>query len=971
MTTWAEHLARRDRQWLLWVTVESLGDGDGLWRLSSAAGWTLGEAEGTWCPWLVQLPDILSVRVPFFEGGAIESQSGIELEVVDVEGRLTDLLQLERPASCRLTSSLSPGGTVLSVDALPAEFAALTLANGDMLWLGSEAVRIVSRGTSPDVITVTRGELGTVATEHLVGSGVHVRPRWLEGRELRAYMAPLDGAESEAQLVGVYTLADLSLDEAHASWSLGADAREPYLDRQIPRAPIEAVVRGSGEAGDTFAVVAEASRAEVKLGGGGTVVYGSTDLDELLAYSQYGPTALRAAPYLHGRQHAESPRDDLPAFGARLVRVLTVANGDFRATNQANRNQPRNNTPSWPVVDTWVEVMLCIMLSPVVPGDAATNYDPSTGTTGWQRRNWSGLPSGYGSAIPWQDVNFESFERVAASSANFRIPYFQLGPEPQTLSEVLTPLLRVAGAFLVRERGQLRLVAPELPLAGDAPTYSVDTSTVLRRPGQSVPALQTSRTRTQVTEVRLTVGPEGREVVQSWADAPRLFDPRDLFVLDGRSLKLEAPFLDPADESTSRRLAFRHLVRGYRPLEQLDAELDAQLADWSLGESCAVDLPGVPDFIGRRGLVGVGQLGEVELTAIRGRGVWLVATIYVQPAARVGRISASADVTAVAGPGPSALESPNSNTAYLSGANDAIYRWSGSVSVACWVRPAASGGSALIAALGQSAQGTGDGWAFTRSSTLQFASDGTFDSVSGLVAGAWQHLGVTYDGTDLQFYRNGAALGSPITIALPDPTSTTSPFYVFRTPTSASGASNERRMYLAAWNGTALDAGDMAALYNSGVPVRPDEATGVPSPSYFYPLDNLTTGLVDAMGAAPTLSATGTLTVEDGPVPGSPDVEATVAANVYTSTDAGAGLPTTDAAAFTEDDVVRLVDANGVDIGGGTETVDGVAGSVLTLSGDFGGALAVGTTIIYADATEGTVRQSTRYVYLDRGWVYS
>lgn len=74
---------------------------------------------------------------------------------------------------------------------------------------------------------------------------------------------------------------------------------------------------------------------------------------------------------------------------------------------------------------------------------------------------------------------------------------------------------------------------------------------------------------------------------------------------------------------------------------------------------------------------------------------------------------------------------------------------------------------------------------------------------------------------------------------------------------------------------------------------------------------------------------------------GHPDV--TVSANRYTQPDV-VGFPTTDAAALTVNDVLRLRNRNATDAGGGlTATVENIAGNVVRLSGTFGGVLANGT----------------------------
>ena len=90
---------------------------------------------------------------------------------------------------------------------------------------------------------------------------------------------------------------------------------------------------------------------------------------------------------------------------------------------------------------------------------------------------------------------------------------------------------------------------------------------------------------------------------------------------------------------------------------------------------------------------------------------------------------------------------------------------------------------------------------------------------------------------------------------------------------------------------------------------------------------------------------------------------ATLAANRFTDSDASGDLPTADVTPFVVGDVVRLVNLDGLDVGSGTETVDGKSGNDLTLSGDFSGNLATGRYLVYANADENTATQTDNFVH--------
>ena len=94
------------------------------------------------------------------------------------------------------------------------------------------------------------------------------------------------------------------------------------------------------------------------------------------------------------------------------------------------------------------------------------------------------------------------------------------------------------------------------------------------------------------------------------------------------------------------------------------------------------------------------------------------------------------------------------------------------------------------------------------------------------------------------------------------------------------------------------------------------------------------------------------------------DTAVTVEANRYTCPDAGDGLPTTDAEAFTEGDVVQVRDSAGV-ASGSTRTVVSIAGNVITLSGST--AVGSGNAICYCTYLSETDDQKTDFCSMADG----
>lgn len=90
---------------------------------------------------------------------------------------------------------------------------------------------------------------------------------------------------------------------------------------------------------------------------------------------------------------------------------------------------------------------------------------------------------------------------------------------------------------------------------------------------------------------------------------------------------------------------------------------------------------------------------------------------------------------------------------------------------------------------------------------------------------------------------------------------------------------------------------------------------------------------------------------------------ATVKTNRHTQSDAQAGLPTTDAAAFAQSDVLQLQSHDGLSATSTTQTISSISGDALTLNGNFGGLLTPGLVLSYAGRASTISQQHDRFVF--------
>ena len=110
----------------------------------------------------------------------------------------------------------------------------------------------------------------------------------------------------------------------------------------------------------------------------------------------------------------------------------------------------------------------------------------------------------------------------------------------------------------------------------------------------------------------------------------------------------------------------------------------------------------------------------------------------------------------------------------------------------------------------------GDTWAITLNSgtSLRFRQNGTTQATSGTIAGtgAWHHYAMVYNGTTVQFYQDGATLGSATTVTL-DVTNTQAVYIGYE---QDNGRNIKARMAGVYISDTALNGAAISSLYAEG-----------------------------------------------------------------------------------------------------------------------------------------------------------
>lgn len=140
----------------------------------------------------------------------------------------------------------------------------------------------------------------------------------------------------------------------------------------------------------------------------------------------------------------------------------------------------------------------------------------------------------------------------------------------------------------------------------------------------------------------------------------------------------------------------------------------------------------------------------------------------------------------------------------------------------------------------------------------QIGAPGTWHTVTDTLApsaNTWYHLCLTYDGTNVKFYRDGGSVGTPTTAgSMSAPVGSHLALGHYWTNDFTFAAPNGSRMFDTALWSTALGAGEIAALAKGARPntIRTSSLAG------YWPLDGLASPEPDLSGNARNGSLTGT-----------------------------------------------------------------------------------------------------------------
>ena len=661
MVTWAQHLASQTRKWAVIVRIEGVGqwfsnagltalDDDGRYRFCAEVPSYGDDSSAAWRTYLAApLPDILSEKVDIL--GGFPTLGAVSVRILDVDDFLTSLLRVDAAATTILSANVSSSSGSVTVGS------ASSIDATTVIYVGAEAMRVTNvAGTT---LTVSRGYLSTDAHAHYQHDRVYIRTPYLLGRRMQVHVVPLDGDSSaDEQLVGEYIIDGYSWDKAMNVWVLKGKSQLKYLDRVLPRIQRRAKIVSIDN--DGLGMVLEPDGTEFVANW--RVWSGGDQGDsEAWFYLKNGKEILAVKNATVGNGVRISRRGVLGTEqeelrpGAVLKQVFisrTDEPGDFRWA--AGPSPATTLTDAdWTKTAHWVDIILSLLTSPCDPDANVTqgnNYDNTEG-------NWSWLPAGFGLGIPMSLIDIDSFVAVKDRLDNYDFPFFVYGDGSESAANLITNhFLRPMGAYFSVESGQVKLVMPRIPLAGEA-TVSLDSSDFLTSLGDSrayEPRIEASvNTEFHASGVTYVVGPTESEITFTNAEFGGTYGQRGFYVTEDRTAVVPVPSGDPQLRELYGARAAARLLRLHKPNIEFTAELDVENG-WDLypGSLCQISLDDMPDLgAGSRGWSSIiAEVIEREIQLNSTDGVFARLRLLVfGPNLRAARISPAAIVTGVAG----------------------------------------------------------------------------------------------------------------------------------------------------------------------------------------------------------------------------------------------------------------------------------------------------------------------------------
>ena len=618
--TFAQAAASAASQWTVLITIEGVGDFDGISKFCAFRP-SYAASDEHYRAILMGFPAIASERVDPL-GGGVECGE-LSFDLLDVDDYLTGLLRTDAEP----TTYVDPASGLLSKTATTVTVLDVSgLSTDSVIWIGNEALRVT--GIAGLDLTVTRGALDTDPQVHNLPrktSRVWSYPPYLRSRRVRLYLGPADNDDAtEETLFWTGHLDGFSLSQDTNVFSISARSQLKYLDRLIYR-------HGSAGFKPTIyngSIELESLEPRPVDYDAGANLFPHDNTGEMTAFVRMGDEILSGLWDSCGSNHKQiftdarfgsergilnTPIEDLaeedhaavvyvaqdshPAASFRYSPDLTASGGSAPSTSRSSG--------TWISSSHFVDVLLCLLTSSADPDtDGGDGLELVNFESGFS--NYSSLPRGIGAGVPAELISWSTWLDVKARTPGYTFPGFVLESESIPFAELAEKyFLRLVGAHLTTIDGPLGLILPRSPVASStAPEFSLDT--ILSRgyaDRARLPALSCSQDMGRVASaVRYKLrGPSGRTVTTTVTDAEfsDMFGQGGYYAAEDKTITIDAPaaITDPAHVHAALEESAQKKLRRFRRPQW---RLSGLLSDFSLyattpGSVVRVTHPGLVD----------------------------------------------------------------------------------------------------------------------------------------------------------------------------------------------------------------------------------------------------------------------------------------------------------------------------------------------------------------------------------------
>lgn len=369
-------------------------------------------------PYLIDAPRLMSLEYESSPTplGGIPQFGEIEFAVLDHQGEVRDLCRMGAIPSHYMATESTAADTTLQLES------ASGIIVNQMLWIGGEAVKVTDIASAP-TLTVLRGQLNTTAERLYAESAVYTTNPKTTGRNVTVYRVNSHAEDLEVEdIVGLGAIDNIKPKAGEIYFACRSAMH--YVQRLI--GPDRAIMR-------VTQVFQRAIFWELQAG-----TLPIQDVSEMYVVVKGDEQRLLTLD-VTGAGESTVLYGEPPQIGDTLIVVMAAQPNDSVFVDD-------DDIRRFHVVD----IVRCILTSSYTLDDGLLENNG----------DFSRLAPGYGAGVPVALIDEDSFTEMVISNPSALVTSWYYGQEETTVGEVIDPLLRSIGVFLVMRGGLISLAQP-------------------------------------------------------------------------------------------------------------------------------------------------------------------------------------------------------------------------------------------------------------------------------------------------------------------------------------------------------------------------------------------------------------------------------------------------------------------------------------------------------------------------------